>query len=262
MSETKEPPGSPRWRPRLKLDDVLTVTMIALGIVLMVLLVRREFVSPVQQASAQPAPPKPPTRPEPPLPKDPVTLDGALVKGAATAKLAIIGFSDIECPYCRRFERDVLPELQKKYVDTGKVLFVFRHFPLEQKHPMARPGAERIECADRQGKGWQMHDELFKRAELNAQALSESEHSLGLEMKTFTACLATDGPTQVGADIAAGTALGVSGTPTFFVGRRESDGRFKLVQRVPGAVPMSQWTGFIDRWIAKVDALPTGQELK
>ena len=82
------------------------------------------------------------------------------VKGDANAPVAIIEYSDFQCPYCRKFYEDTLPTLIKEYVDTGKAKLVYRHFPLEF-HPAALVSAQASECAAEQGKFWEMHDAIF-----------------------------------------------------------------------------------------------------
>lgn len=80
--------------------------------------------------------------------------------GEKNAKVTIVEFSDLECPYCRRFFLDTFPQLKKEYIDTGKVAFYFRHFPLSF-HPLALPLANAAECANDQGKFWEMHDKIY-----------------------------------------------------------------------------------------------------
>jgi protein-disulfide isomerase len=77
------------------------------------------------------------------------------------AKVTIIEFSDFECPACYQFFSATYPQLKKDYIDTGKVTFIYRHFPLTAIHPNAFPAALASECAQEQGKFWQYHDILF-----------------------------------------------------------------------------------------------------
>src|SRR6185503_14328736 len=72
-----------------------------------------------------------------PLPANPVSLDGARRQGNDGAKVALIEFSDFECPFCSKFATTVLPEIQEKYVQPGKVLLTFRQLPLERLHKQA-----------------------------------------------------------------------------------------------------------------------------
>src|SRR3990172_2263809 len=94
------------------------------------------------------------------IPKEPVSLEGVPTRGASTASVVIILFSDFQCPYCGRFAREVLPEISKSYLDTGRVLLGFWHFPLAI-HPKAPKAAEAAECAGVQTQFWPMHDRLF-----------------------------------------------------------------------------------------------------
>src|SRR3989339_930155 len=69
-----------------------------------------------------------------PVPSRPVSLEGAPIRGSADARMALIVYSDFECPYCRRFARETLPLLQERYVKGGDLLIAFRHLPLERIH--------------------------------------------------------------------------------------------------------------------------------
>jgi hypothetical protein len=71
-------------------------------------------------------------------------------------------FSEFQCPFCAKFAANIFPELTTKYVDTGRVLVSFRHFPLEQIHPQALQAAQAAECAHLQGRFAKMHDLLFE----------------------------------------------------------------------------------------------------
>ena len=81
--------------------------------------------------------------------------------GKAGAKVTIVEFADLECPFCRRFFQDTYPQIKKAYIDNGKVVMYFRHFPLSF-HPLALPFANASECANDQGKFWEMHDKIYK----------------------------------------------------------------------------------------------------
>lgn len=84
--------------------------------------------------------------------------------GDKNAKVTIVEFADLECPFCRRFFLDTYPQLKKEYIDTGKAVLYFRHFPLSF-HPLALPFANASECANEQGKFWEMHDKIYKEQE-------------------------------------------------------------------------------------------------
>ena len=74
--------------------------------------------------------------------------------GAPEAPLTLIEFSDYQCPFCRRFAETTLPLLKRDYIETGKLRYVFRDFPLDRLHPQARKAAEAAHCAGDQGQYW------------------------------------------------------------------------------------------------------------
>lgn len=82
--------------------------------------------------------------------------------GNPNAAITIVEFSDFECPYCRRFFTDAFPQIKKEYIDSAKAALYYRQFPLDTIHPLAIPFANASECANEQGKFWQMHDKLFE----------------------------------------------------------------------------------------------------
>jgi protein-disulfide isomerase len=83
-------------------------------------------------------------------------------KGDAKAPVTVYEMSDFQCPFCRRFAVQTFPELERDYIATGKVRWVFIHFPLTQIHDNAAAAAELATCAGRQGKFWEVHDLLFR----------------------------------------------------------------------------------------------------
>lgn len=80
--------------------------------------------------------------------------------GNANAQITMVEFSDFECPFCKRYFDSTYPQIKKDYIDTGKVKVVFKHYPLSF-HPSAKPMAVAGECANEQGKFWEMHDKMF-----------------------------------------------------------------------------------------------------
>src|SRR5437867_7147997 len=88
------------------------------------------------------------------------SVTDAPVLGRNDAPVTLVEFSDYQCPFCQRFFATTLSALKKHYVDTGKVRYVFRDFPLDQMHPQARKAAEAAHCAVEQGKYWEMHEVL------------------------------------------------------------------------------------------------------
>jgi len=101
-------------------------------------------------------------------------------KGDKNARVTIIEISEYECPFCGRFVDEVLPQLTKEYIDTGKVKYFFQDFPLDM-HAHAMNASEAALCAGEQGKYWQMHDQLFAhRDALESTNLTAYAAAIGL----------------------------------------------------------------------------------
>lgn len=190
-----------------------------------------------------------PPRAAAPMPKEPVSLSGAQISGSKNARVALIVYSDFQCPFCGKFARETLPTVEKQYVESGKVLLAFRQYPLPI-HNFAEKAAEASLCAARQGKFWQFHDDLFANQQtLDPGGLTERAQRLGLDSSTFQTCLNGEAAPIVQADVKGGPALGVSGTPTFLIGKLQSDGSVKVVDRFSGALPLSQFQAALDKVI-------------
>jgi protein-disulfide isomerase len=119
----------------------------------------------------------------------------------------------------------VIPELIKQYVDTGKVRFVYREFPLNSIHPAAQKASEAAICAGQQDKYWEMNERLFETQQEWGQAAEPTDsfklyaQELDLDTAAFNECLDSGAAAvEVQADLMAGQQLGVNATPYFFVG--------------------------------------------
>ncbi|MDO8429563.1 MAG: thioredoxin domain-containing protein [Candidatus Daviesbacteria bacterium] len=84
------------------------------------------------------------------------------ILGNESAKVTLIEFSDYECPFCSRFHTDAFKQIKSEYIDTGKVKFYYRDYPLAQIHPGAQKAAEATRCAADQGKFWEYHSLVFE----------------------------------------------------------------------------------------------------
>lgn len=155
-----------------------------------------------------------------------VSIDDDPYLGRADAPVTIIEFSDFQCPFCRKLWRDVLPQIKKDYIDTGKVRFVYRDFPLVALHEMAQPSAEAAECAQDQGKFWDMHDKIFAQQDKKGQGtiaytiadIKKWAGQIGLNQNQFDGCLDTGKyKSEVEKDQTDGVAAGVQGTPATFI---------------------------------------------
>lgn len=169
------------------------------------------------------------------------------VIGDSRSRFAIVEFSDFECLFCVRHAKEIYPRLAEEYVVTGKVRYVFRHYPLTI-HPFAFKAAEAVECAAREGMFWEMHDMLFKAdGSLAEMDLLRYATSLGLESTDFETCLKSAAMvSRVMEDIRDGEDLRVTGTPTFFLAEVYGDGKLGLLARLNGAKPYSVFKDTLD----------------
>jgi protein-disulfide isomerase len=168
-----------------------------------------------------------------------VNTQGAPVRGDPDAKLAVIEFSDFQCPYCSR-ALPTLDQIQREYGD--KVRIVFKHLPLTMhaKAPAAHAAAE---AAHRQGKFWEMHNKIFAdQAAMSPEKYQQYARELGLDVAKFERDTADASvKRRIDADAAEAQRLGVTGTPAFFV-----NGRF-----VSGAVPFDVFKNLLDEELGK-----------
>ena len=178
-----------------------------------------------------------------------VSVDGASIKGDKTAKVTMVEFTDYQCPFCSRYYRQTWPELERDYVNTGKVKLALRALPLESIHPQAFKAAEASYCAGAQGKFWEMHDRLFaSRSTLARKDLSAHAQTLGLDVAAFDECL--DGgaaTTRIRQDLVDADKAGAKATPTFFIGLTDPDSaQVKAVRVIRGARPYKVFKEAID----------------
>jgi protein-disulfide isomerase len=203
---------------------------------------------------ANPAPAPAPKPAPPALPAFDLTIAGSPAKGRADAPVVIVEFSDFECPFCARYVRDTLPRLEREYVDTGKVRYVFRHYPIQSIHPRAMGAAQAGVCAAAQGKFWELHAELFaNQRALQPESLTAAAQKLGLNVDTFRLCQAAQASASaaIKLDLDEGTRAVISGTPTFFLGTLTKEGRVKVARRLVGAQSFANFKSAIDSLIAQ-----------
>lgn len=154
-----------------------------------------------------------------------VALGDAPMRGPADAPIVVVEFSDFQCPYCRRLA-DGLKDASARM--PGKVRYYFKHFPMDSScnptvdgsmHQDACRAAVAMVCAQRSGRAWEMHDLMFQNQRtLDRASLSKYAAEVGIDVEAFGVCL--DDPEAlavVRADIEQGRALGVKGTPMWFL---------------------------------------------
>lgn len=161
-----------------------------------------------------------------------VSVDDDPVLGNKDAPVTLIEFADFECPFCKKSFEEVLPKLRKEYIDTGKVKFVARDFPLDF-HKNAVKEAEAANCARELGGDsayFKYHDEVYKRTESNGEGLALDQLPViakanGLDTVKFKTCLDSGKfKGEIDKDIKDGSNAGVNGTPAWFVGKSTEDG--------------------------------------
>ena len=160
--------------------------------------------------------------------------------GSADAPLTMVEFTDLQCPFCRQFVLTSFDQIKANWIDTGKLRYISRDFPLDI-HALAIPAARAARCAGEQGKFWEMRMELMRHANLlTADYINKTASNLKLDAKAFAACTASSKyEAEITAEAQEGLALGVGGTPTFVVGRSTPNGIDGPV--LVGALPYAQF---------------------
>jgi protein-disulfide isomerase len=163
-------------------------------------------------------------------------------RGSETAPVTVYELSDFQCPFCRSFTLETFPEIERDYIRTGKVRWIFINFPLTELHPNAAAAAEVGLCAARQDKFWPVHDLLFLHQRVWAPLRDPASFfvsladSAKLTKPDFQACLA-DGVTQQEVRLeATGASRATSKTPSFYI-----EGGM-----LPGAPPVAVFRAILD----------------
>ena len=191
--------------------------------------------------------PQAPQPQAPPAPPDIVQITNVsgYMLGRPDAPLTMVEFTDLQCPFCNRFAITTFDQLKKDYIDTGKVRFISRDFPLDF-HPQAMPAARASRCAGDQGKFWELRATLVKNAsQLSPAFITQQAAALKLDMKQFETCIkGTEYDSAINRDMTEGSGFSVNGTPTFFVGKTTAQGIEGL--RIVGAQPYAVFQQRLD----------------
>lgn len=182
----------------------------------------------------------------------PLSLDGASSKGNRSARVALVEYSDFSCPYCLSFAAKTLPDIERRYIATGQILFVFKHLPIDRLHPAARSQAELAECGQRQGRFWEVHDAIFKRpgSSQTAEILRELESNAAMNVATLRNCLTlNEGQAQVAADAEEARRFRISGTPAFLAGSLNGS-IVQVTRRINGARPFETFRKVLDQLLS------------
>lgn len=186
-----------------------------------------------------------------PAPDDKVSYKfspGGFSMGDAKAPLVMVEYTDFQCPFCQQFHNTAFAQIKANYIDTGKIRFVSRDFPLDF-HDNARRAATAGRCASEQGKYWEMRHAMIVNAEqLKADNLMTYAANVKLDVPKFKTCLEADKfKAQIDQDIAEGGVAGVQGTPSFVIGYLEND-KLQGV-RLVGSQPYAQFDAKIQEML-------------
>ena len=182
-----------------------------------------------------------------------IDLTDAPFKGSPTSTVALVEYSDYECPYCIRHFTQVMPDIQNAYISTNKIRYMFRDFPIDELHPQSIRAHVAAHCAMEQGKFWDLHNKLFTKPGTHVpEELTARANEIGLNPAAFSACIAAD---KYSASIRQSTAfaisMGASGTPFFIVGKFDPKTKqLTPIKTIPGAYPFSQFQQVIDAALA------------
>lgn len=178
----------------------------------------------------------------------PVTKDD-YIQGNANAEIVLVEYSDFECPFCARFHPTMV-QIKKEYGD--KVAWVYRHYPLPF-HPNAQKAAEASECiAQQKGQNgfWDWADKITEKqnelgGKLSPEAITQVAQSTGVNMDSFKKCLDSgEMASRVKAQMDAGSAAGISGTPGTIIVTKNGD-----YELIPGALPIEQVKPMLDKYL-------------
>jgi protein-disulfide isomerase len=157
--------------------------------------------------------------------------------GSKTAPYTMVEYIDLQCPFCKRFEETTFAQIRKNLIDTGKLRYYSREFPLMEIHPNAMKAAIATRCAAEQGQFWRMRETLVSNASnLAPDAIVGYAKTAGLDAAAFGTCFAsTKYDAAIKDSIREGTTAGVQGTPSFVLGNSTPEGVTGSV--VVGALP-------------------------
>ncbi len=203
----------------------------------------------------------PPTDPAGSLPLEVKTsIDNDPILGnRETAQIAIVEFSDYECPFCERFWRQTLGQIKENFIDSGEVILVYRDLPLSFHDPAATEEANAAECARQQGGDevyYQFHDQIYEKTPGNGQGISEDGlitigTSLGLNRTKLAKCIQDqEFAEEIRKDTADANKVGINGTPGFVIGKLAQDGSVEGVV-ISGAEPYVNFEKVINEQLQK-----------
>ena len=154
------------------------------------------------------------------------------LKGSPDAPVEITEFADFQCPFCQTFATLQMPTIDERLIQTGRVRWRYRDFPLQQ-HPYSRLAAHSAACADEQGKYWDQHQRIYEGQSEWSEARDAGAlfrnyaKGVGLDLGRYEACMRSGKYAgRIQASYNEGVQVGVNSTPTLLIGDRLYKGRF------------------------------------
>ncbi|WP_119389917.1 DsbA family protein [Taklimakanibacter lacteus] len=156
--------------------------------------------------------------------------EGDMAMGPETAKVVVVEYASASCPHCANFHNTTFKDLKKEYIDTGKIRFIFREFPLNQPALAAFMLAR---CAPKE-KYFPLLDMFFEQQDAWLQAPKDGLEKIaklaGFTKESFEACLKNEDVRKGIIEVAekANKDFGVDSTPTFFVNGEQLQGETSI----------------------------------
>jgi protein-disulfide isomerase len=152
-----------------------------------------------------------------------LSIAGAHMIGKPDAPLTMVEFTDLQCPFCRHFSMTTFERLKTAYIDTHKLRYVSRDFPLEAIHPFAMRAARAARCAGAQDRFWEMRYAILRNNTVLTSDVFFNDQAgiLQLDLSRFGACVSDNSAFQreIRDDMSEAERAGVTGTPSFVIGR-------------------------------------------
>ncbi len=188
----------------------------------------------LEKQQGKPAGPPEPTHAQ-------INVEGMDMLGSKNAPITVVEFTDYQCPFCQRFHTATFLDLQKQFIDTGKVRFYSRDLPLDSIHPNAMRAAMAAHCASDQGQFWTLRDLMGKHPDkLDMDSIVTEAASLHMNTDALRACVESGKYKEaVQTSVMEALKFGIQGTPSFVIGKTTPEGVDGEV--VEGALPLTEF---------------------
>ena len=186
----------------------------------------------------------------------PLKIAGRPSKGNPRAKVTLVEYTDYGCPFCAQYVAQVYPQIERDYIATNKINYVFKNYPIDQLHPQSFKAHVAAACAGDQHRYWEMHDRLFTdQGNFTVDRFVEVASMLQLEPVAFRACVeSTKHEAMIREDVSDAQRGGVQGTPVFVLAYTDPKGQtITPVRVIVGAQPFEAFKEAIDALLAEAN---------